>query len=239
MASKFFQKHQAEEANAKCCDSVGSKAEWASVSHGIYISIEAAGVHRSLGVKRSFVLSTSLDSWKPEHLKMMQLGGNQRFHDFMSQHVPKDMPLRQKYLTRAAEWYRENLRAEAEGLEPPAPLKPGTGHLLLENATSQEELLNKIFVPNANASVHATPQRNLTASRSLSSLPARSASGDLVGRLTKKLKALHEVKNTKDKTPAKVWPGSEGRCVAQRLQLLSTGKMDGFGSDAACAASCA
>ena len=75
VASKFFQKHQAEEANAKCCDSVGSKAEWASVSHGIYISIEAAGVHRSLGVKRSFVLSTSLDSWKPEHLKMMQLGG--------------------------------------------------------------------------------------------------------------------------------------------------------------------
>ncbi|CAJ1379936.1 unnamed protein product [Effrenium voratum] len=103
---------------------------WASVSHGIYISIEASGKHRSLGVKTSFVQSLYLDAWKPIHLKMMELGGNERFHRFMEQQgVPKDLPITQKYRTRAAEWYREALRAEAEGSPAPEPLEPGTGHL--------------------------------------------------------------------------------------------------------------
>ena len=146
VAGEFFQRHQASDpANSVCCDCDNRKAEWASVSHGIYISIEASGIHRSLGVKTSFVLSTTLDSWKPVHLRMMELGGNRRFQEFMDQHVPRDMPLRKKYLTLAAEWYRSNLKAEAEGSSPPAPLEPGTGHWLIEGASSQQELLDRVF----------------------------------------------------------------------------------------------
>mmetsp|Transcript_98452 Transcript_98452/g.234387 ORF Transcript_98452/g.234387 Transcript_98452/m.234387 type:complete len:196 (-) Transcript_98452:304-891(-) len=126
----FFNQQLQRPGNQRCCDSGGSKAVWASVSHGIYISIEASGTHRSLGVKTSFVQSLYLDAWKPIHLKMMELGGNERFHRFMEQQgVPKDLPITQKYRTRAAEWYREALRAEAEGSPAPEPLEPGTGHL--------------------------------------------------------------------------------------------------------------
>lgn len=82
------------------------------------------------------------DSWKPEHLKMMELGGNERFQDFMRQHVPEEMPLRRRYLTRAAEWYRAKLRAEVDGSPAPPPLEPGTGHLLLDSTTTQEERLS-------------------------------------------------------------------------------------------------
>lgn len=114
--------------NRMCCDCGTAGASWVSIQHGIYLSIGAAGLHRSLGVKVSFVQSTTMDSWKPIHLKMMELGGNRRFNEFMEeQGIPAEMPIREKYSTRAAEWYRENLRAVAEGLEPLAPLPAGAG----------------------------------------------------------------------------------------------------------------
>jgi len=120
---------------------------WASVSHGVYISIGASGIHRSLGVKTSFVQSTTMDSWKPLHLRMMELGGNRRFREFLESHgVASTLPIREKYQTKAAAWYREALKAEAEGKPLPEPLAPGTGHLLTCEAPSKEQvMLDRIF----------------------------------------------------------------------------------------------
>jgi len=119
----------------------------ASISHGIYLSIGAAGLHRSLGVTVSFVQSTTMDSWKQEHLKMMELGGNRRFHDFLKEHgVPEDMPIREKYRTRAAVWYRDDLKARAQGLPLPVPLVVGTGHLPSDcRRPSSGHVLDEVF----------------------------------------------------------------------------------------------
>lgn len=149
VAFEFFVEDLQKPSNSVCCDTGVAAPQWASVSHGIYISIGASGIHRSLGVKVSFVQSLSMDSWRPVHLRMMQLGGNERFNQFMiEQGVPLDMPIREKYSTRAAEWYREALRAEAEGRELPPPLEPGVGHLPSEeNLQNLEErrLLDQVF----------------------------------------------------------------------------------------------
>lgn len=287
-AANFFQQQQTQDpSNATCCDRGEShRADWASVSHGIYISIEASGIHRSLGVKMSFVLSTTMDSWKPVHLRMMELGGNKRFQDFMrEQGVPEDMPLRRKYSTRAAAWYRENLRAEAEGLELPAPLNPGTGHLMMDGvSTVHQALLDEVFAsaPSSGSmtsggimiSAARTPERR----RSVDSLPSAAAvvnEAAVFGeQLAKKLKEALKVgkhssrpssassstscssrnsprgddsgsesggfinglkkASTPPKPPPANWPWlSEGRCVAGRLKTLSTGNMDGFGSESA------
>lgn len=147
VAAEFFTTQQEDHANRACCDCGTDGASWASISYGIYLSIGAAGLHRSLGVKVSFVQSTTMDSWRPVHLRMMELGGNRRFSEFLSaQGVREDMPIREKYNTLAAKWYRENLKAIAEGSEPLVPLQPGIGHLPACDSTTEAQLvLDKVF----------------------------------------------------------------------------------------------
>merc|ERR550532_424344 len=56
------------------------------------------------------------------------------------------MPIRQKYRTRAAEWYRKNLRALAENKLPPSPLPPGTGRLPASGTPCPTQmLLDQVF----------------------------------------------------------------------------------------------
>lgn len=133
-ASRAFFRSQLEKPENQACIDYGSgNPQWASVSHGCYISLEASGVHRGLGVHISFVRSTTMDAWKPQQLRMMELGGNGKLEAFFREHgIPDRMPIKQKYNTRAAEWYRKNLRSLADGSSPPAPLPPGTGHLPTE-----------------------------------------------------------------------------------------------------------
>lgn len=134
-----------DDANQSCFESGAAAPAWASVSHGIFISIGAAGIHRSLGVQVSRVQSVEMDAWKPLQLRMMELGGNRRFRDFLQDHgVPDDLPIRDKYNTRAAGWYRRNLLAEAQGSAPPLPLPLGVGILPMQG--SEPSVLDKIFV---------------------------------------------------------------------------------------------
>jgi len=144
---EFFRRQQDDPANKVCADSGTSGPQWASVSHGIYIGITAAGAHRSLGVGLSFVQSIKMDAWKPLHLKMMELGGNRRFCQFLEDHgVPKDMPIREKYQTRVAEWYREQLRALASESMQPEPLTRGVGHLpMMSIQGAGAEVLDRVF----------------------------------------------------------------------------------------------
>jgi hypothetical protein len=159
IAAEFFEKRLEQDAsNGICADCKVPAPTWASVSHGIYLSIEASGVHRSLGVQVSRVQSINLDSWKPVHLRMMELGGNKRFADFLNEHqVPQHLAIREKYRTRAAAWYCKNLLAEAEGRPGPPPLEPGVGHLPESDADqstknpspshgkTEQLLLDKVF----------------------------------------------------------------------------------------------
>lgn len=162
LARDFFDAEMKRCANCVCFDTGAADPAWASVSHGIYVSIDAAGVHRSLGVRVSRVQSLELDAWKPVQLRMMELGGNERFRAFLiQQRVPEEMPIREKYATRAADWYRRNLRAMAEGLPGLEPLVAGTGSLpLVEEMSEVQWMLDQAFTVET-----ALPQGGMPVSR--------------------------------------------------------------------------
>ncbi|KAG9415587.1 ARS-binding factor 1 [Aphanomyces cochlioides] len=50
----------------------GSSAAWASVSFGVFVCLECAGVHRNLGVQISRVKSVHMDTWNADEIELMK-----------------------------------------------------------------------------------------------------------------------------------------------------------------------
>jgi len=99
-----------------CFDCPAKNPTWASIPYGVFICLGCAGVHRSLGTHVSFVRSTTLDSWTPEQLSVMSVGGNKRGREFFKEHGWDQMgadKIEAKYTSRAAQLYRERLQKDA------------------------------------------------------------------------------------------------------------------------------
>lgn len=103
-------------ANKKCVDCGAPNPQWASPKFGVFICLECAGIHRSLGVHISFVRSITMDQFKQEELLRMEKGGNEAFDAYMSSHnVDLSLPHKAKYDNPVAEDYKRKLTCEVNG----------------------------------------------------------------------------------------------------------------------------
>jgi hypothetical protein len=184
---------------------------------------------------------------------MMELGGNGRFNKFLAEHdIPQDMPVREKYSTRAAEWYRKNLSALAEGLQSLPPLPHGTGHLPMDaSPSSMKHILDEVFAESPHrgsmtlGGVHQLRTSKEIAGAASSKVNAKSICEQLsdcfrLKRQSTEASQSHSSPSATESFDSLAPSGSFTRLPtllgsqdcpnAKRLHTLSSGKMEGFGS---------
>ena len=114
--------------NKTCFDCNKTSCQWASVNNGIFLCTNCSGIHRGLGVEKSYIRSIQWDNWSDHQLEFMKKGGNQKLKDFLKLYSfeTKSIPAEKLYHTKIMEFYRKNLKNKVEGItetETPPPIE--------------------------------------------------------------------------------------------------------------------
>ncbi|XP_044461455.1 probable ADP-ribosylation factor GTPase-activating protein AGD11 [Mangifera indica] len=83
--------------NKVCADCGSPDPKWVSLNLGVFICIKCSGIHRSLGVHISKVISVKLDGWTDEQVDALaELGGNavvnKKYEAYIPDNISKPKP---------------------------------------------------------------------------------------------------------------------------------------------------
>lgn len=96
-ASKGLEMLLSQPGNRVCADCGSPDPKWVSLNHGVFICIKCSGIHRSLGVHISKVLSVNLDEWPDDQIASLIVKGgntavNMRYEAFLPVEVKRPKP---------------------------------------------------------------------------------------------------------------------------------------------------
>lgn len=120
-----------DNSNGKCADCNRESMDYASINNGTIICEECAEKHKKLGNGISYLRAFN-ERWDDYLLNYIRTGGNSRFIHFAKAYHISSMDILLKYKTRASEYYREIIRSEVMGYDPPDNINLNTASEVLE-----------------------------------------------------------------------------------------------------------
>ncbi|TNV74259.1 hypothetical protein FGO68_gene6916 [Halteria grandinella] len=113
--------------NTYCVDCTKNISSHANISHGTFICLDCANVHRiELGMDKTYIKPIFEDLWDTYQLQVITFtGGNKQFWDFMKDYKTEQKPISIKYNTSEALYYKRRLAAlvQDKSFEEKAPAR--------------------------------------------------------------------------------------------------------------------
>ena len=104
-----------DEENNKCADCEKENPTKVSVNNGIVLCEGCAAQHAQLSPSISYIRELS-DNFDEYLLNYFTLGSNSKFKKFLKEeNVDTTLPINQKYITKACDFYRINLKKKVQG----------------------------------------------------------------------------------------------------------------------------
>jgi len=82
-----------------------------------------------------------MDTWNEKQLRKMEVGGNERFRQFITKYGLDKLAVDDRYNTKACEWYRQKITALASGEEAPPEVDEASA---LDKVYSASPLQSKV-----------------------------------------------------------------------------------------------
>jgi len=116
--------HQ-NEFNAFCVDCQKNRSTHANISFGTFICGDCAIVHSANFPQMQSYVKSLEEVWDPYQLRVIQIGGNKPFYEFLRDYQKEREDIIKKYKTDAATYYRKAIafRAKNVPFEDKAPPK--------------------------------------------------------------------------------------------------------------------
>lgn len=136
--------------NSTCFDCNSDEPQWVSMNNSVFLCLNCAGNHRKLGVDVSYVRSLSMDDWDDNQIKVLEIGGNERFREFLSSYnISIDDS--NKYIYSITEYYRRLLKAELKN----------EGEIIEKPSKEEEKLLIEMKSMSIGASFNIKPPKQI------------------------------------------------------------------------------